>query len=253
MINSHARPLPMRLEDIDAEWLTHALRTRAPGATCNGAEVVNVINGTCTKVRLRLDLDDTAKAAGIKELVILKGGFEDHSRAMSLVHDAEVRGYRDVFPDLDLPVPACYFADYDEEILHGIVIMEDLVTRDVEFCSALRPQSFEQSQRRLSALAKFHAETWESAEFAPGGRWANFPEGEPQMREYMDRYLLKPEEWNRFVEAPRGAATSVQFHDLHRVTGAFDKLTTLSRRLPHCLLHGDTHLGNLYHNADGSP
>ena len=253
MINTHARPMPMRIEDITAEWLTHALRTRAPGATCRGVEVVDVINGTCTKIRLRLDLDDTAKAAGIPELVMLKGGFEDHSRAMSLVHDAEVNGYRDVFPYVDLPVPACYFADYDDEALHGIVIMEDLVTRGVEFCSALRPQSFEQCIARLSALAKFHAQTWQSPEFAPGGRLAHIPESEPLVREYMDRYLLKPEEWQRFVDAPRGAATSVKFHDLNRIIAAFDKLVAISQRYPHCLHHGDTHLGNLYHNADGTP
>lgn len=53
--------------------------------------------------------------------------------------------------------------------------------------------------------------------------------------------------------APRGAATSVHLHDLDRLIAAFDKLVKLSRRLPHCIQHGDTHLGNLYHNADGSP
>ena len=253
MTNTHARPLPMHIPDITAEWMTHALRTRAPGVTCNGVEVINVINGTCTKIRLRLALDAAAKAAGISDLVILKGGFEEHSRAMSLVHDAEVRGYRDVFPLVDLPVPACYFADYDAEALHGIVILEDLVARDVEFCSALRPQSFEQSQRRLSALARFHAQTWQSAEFEPGGRWEGTPAAEPHLRAYMNRYLLLPDEWQRFVLAPRGAATAVAYHDLNRMVAAFDKLVTLSERLPHCLLHGDTHLGNLYHNADGSP
>lgn len=253
MENSHVRPLPLELGEIDAAWITHALRTRAPGVTCHGVEVVDVIHGTCTKVRLRLELDEAAKAAGIPELVILKGGFEAHSRAMALVHDAEVRGYRDVYPYVDLPVPACYFADYDHEALHGIVIMEDLVTRGVEFCSALRPQTFEQCKRRLSALARFHGQTWNSAEFAPDGRWSNCPESEPQLREYMNIYLAKPEEWDRFVAGPRGAATSVKFHDLGLITAAFDKLVTLSRRLPHSLLHGDTHLGNLYHNADGSP
>ena len=253
MTVSDARPMPLTIEGIDADWVTRALRTRVQGATCDAVEVVNVIHGTCTKIRLRLTLDAIAKSAGIPDLVILKGGFEDHSRAMSLVHDAEVRGYRDVFPYVDLPTPACYFADYDEDALHGIVILEDLLTRNVEFCSALQPQSFEQSRRRLSALARFHGQTWDSPEFKPGGRWAEFPESESNLRQYMDRYLEKPEEWERFVLAPRGAATSVRLHDLHRMTEAFDKLVTLSGKLPHSLLHGDTHLGNLYHNADGSP
>lgn len=253
MTDSDVRPLPLLITDIDAEWMTRALRTRAPGATCHGVEVVDVIKGTCTKIRLRLTLDSAAKAAGIPELVILKGGFEPHSRAMSHVHDAEVRGYRDVFPYVDLPTPVCYFADYEDDAHQGIVILEDLLLRNVSFCSALHPQSFEQTQRRLTALARFHAQTWNSVEFGAGGRWENFPEAEPGLRGYMDQYLLKPDEWERFVLAPRGAATSVRFHDLNRITAAFDKLVTLSRRFPHCLFHGDTHLGNLYHNADGSP
>ncbi|WP_162527152.1 phosphotransferase [Sphingomonas solaris] len=253
MNQTDARPLPLRLEDIDADWMTRALRTRAPGVTCEGIEVVDLIKGTCTKIRLRLSLDDAGRAAGIPELVILKGGFEEHSRAMSLVHDAEVRGYRDVFPVVDLPVPTCYFADFDPSDQQGIVILEDLLERDVAFCSALVPQSFEQSRRRLDALARFHAQTWQSAELEPGGRWHSFPEGEAQLRDYMNRYLEKPEEWRRFVLSPRGACTSVRFHDLGRIVSAFDKLVTISRRLPHCIVHGDTHLGNLYHNADGSP
>ena len=253
MTTTVARPLPLRIEDIDADWLTRALRTRVQGAVCQAVEVVDVIRGTCTKIRLRLTLDEATRAAGVPEMVILKGGFEAHSRSMALVHDAEVRGYRDVYPYVELPVPACYFADYDEDALHGIVILEDLVTRDVAFCSALRPQNFEQTRARLTALALLHGKTWNSPEFRSGGRWAKFPEGEVQLRHYMDRYLLEPDEWARFVQAPRGAATSVGFHDLAAMTAAFDKLVGISRRLPHCLLHGDTHLGNLYHNADGTP
>jgi len=253
MTNAIACPLPLQIEEIDASWMTKALRTRAPGVTCTGVEVVDVINGTCTKIRLRLSLDDAARNAGIPELVILKGGFEAHSRSMSLVHDAEVRGYRDVFPYVDLPVPECYFADYDDVALHGIVILEDLCTRGVEFCSALRPQSFEQCQARLSALAKFHAQTWDSPEFGHNGRWEAIKDSETTLRHYMERYLAKPEEWARFVQSPRGAATSARFHDLQTIVTAFDGLVEIANRETHCLFHGDTHLGNLYHNADGSP
>lgn len=73
------------------------------------------------------------------------------------------------------------------------------------------------------------------------------------MRRYMDQYLLKPEEWQRFVRAPRGAATSVLFHDLDLVIECFDRLLELSREIPHCIVHGDTHLNNLYVCPDGTP
>lgn len=253
MPQDNAHPLPMAVEEITAEWLTRALRTRAPGATVRGVETVDHISGTCTKLRLRLDLDEAGRAAGISDLVILKTGFEPHSREMAHVHESEVRGYRDVFPYVDLPTPACYFADYVEEQRQGSVILEDLAVTGAQFCSVLRPQNFDQMVRRLSAFARFHAQTWQSPEFAPGGRWAGIPEAEPGLRVYMDQYLLKPAEWQRFVDAPRGAATSTHFHDLDRITAAFDKLTDFSRTLPHCMTHGDSHPGNLYVTVDGTP
>lgn len=253
MLQETARPLPMSVEEITPDWLTRALRSRAPGITVRAVETVDHISGTGTKLRLRLDLDEAGRQAGIPELVILKGGFEPHSREMAHIHEAEARGYRDVFPFVDLPTPACYFADYAADQRQGMVILEDLVARDVEFLSVLRPQTFDQMRHRLSAFARFHAQTWDSPDFAMGGRWEDIPEAEPGLRAYMDQYLLRPEEWQRFVDAPRGAATSVHFHDLHRVIAGFDKLTDFSRTLPHCMTHGDAHLGNLYISADGTP
>ena len=67
MLDASYFPLPITVEEITSDWLTAALRTRAPGVTVLGFEVVNVINTTSTKVRLRLDRDERAVDAGIPE------------------------------------------------------------------------------------------------------------------------------------------------------------------------------------------
>ena len=85
-------PLPVTVEGITAEWLTQALRQRSPGVTIKGLEVVDTIFTTCSKIRLRLDRDETALAAGIPELVIVKGGLEEHARKLDHMHLREVRG-----------------------------------------------------------------------------------------------------------------------------------------------------------------
>jgi hypothetical protein len=247
-----ARPLPMTIEAIDRDWLTAALRTRAPGVTVRDFEIVDVNRGTCSKVRLRLDLDEAGRRAGIPQTVILKGGFEPHSRAMDVMHDREVRGYRDVNPLLKLPTPACYFADYVAEQHQGIVIMEDLVARGVTFCDPLRPQSHDQVARRLGVLARHHAQSWNSPEFASGGRWA-WAEDIIATHPVYYRQYLSPEQWPRFAAAPRAAAASVAFLDRDWLDGTFDKLLVLSRRAAQAMVHGDTHLGNLYVDADGQP
>ena len=245
-------PLPMRVEDITPAWLTSAVRTQSPRATVLGARIVDINRGTCTKIRYELELDDAARVAGIPRRVILKGGFEPHSRDLYLIHEMEVRGYRDVFGGIGLPSPGCYFADFDAEQRQGIVIMEDLVVRGVDFCVATRPQSFEQVARRLEVLARFHAKTWNSPELDKG-RWDWTDRGMPSIRDsYIERYF-HADVWQGFVTSPRGAASSVHFHDMQWATQALDALVRLSDSLPHVVLHGDAHLGNVYIDPDGSP
>jgi putative component of membrane protein insertase Oxa1/YidC/SpoIIIJ protein YidD len=247
-----ARPLPLSLEEIDRDWLTRALRTRAPGVGLHGFEVLDVVHGTCTKVRLRLDRDEAAARAGIPQRVILKTGFEPHSRQMAHMHLSEVQAYRDVLPVLKLPSPTCYFAEFDPERAQGVVIMEDLAARGVTFCHPLQPHGRDQVARRLAELARFHAQTWDSPEFAPGGRWDWVPTIVPEGGGYLAQFL-EPEVWRSFVELPRGRAASVYFQERTWMESALQRLVALATRQPHVLLHGDTHLGNLYVEADGTP
>lgn len=247
-------PLPTEVDAITADWLTQALRTKHAGVTVRSAEIVDVIRGTCTKIRIGLELDDEGHRAGIPASIMLKGGFEPHSRnvTMNHMHEREVRGYREVLPELGLPSPACYFARYDPEVGQGIVIMEDLAAKGVTFCSALEPQSFDQVARRLTVLARFHAQTWNSSEIAPGGKWSDLVD----FYDVMDGFFYEkanPENWARFCGLPRGAAVSKRLQDRDWMTAGWERLKHYSRDLPRCVLHGDIHLGNLYIEKDGTP
>lgn len=245
-------PLPTTVEGITPEWLTAALRTRASGVTVTACDVVDTVFSTCSKIRLRLERDEAAIAAGIPELVIVKGGFEAHGRIYDHMHLREVRGYRDVYPYIPLPHPECYFAEFDPAERQGIVIMEDLVAKGVEFCHATKPQTHDQVARRLSALAKFHAATWASPEIEPGGRWGDLVEFFEVMQGFFDE-KTSPENWARFLAMPRGVATSRRFQDRGWLCEAWGNLRAFSDSLPHCVLHGDIHLGNLYIEPDGTP
>jgi hypothetical protein len=247
-------PLPLELDGIDAAWLTAALRTRAPDVTVRGFEVVTSRRGTCTKLRLRLDLDDAGRRAGIPETVILQGGFEPHSRKKYLMHEREVRGYRDVYPVLKtLPTPDSYFTGLDPERRQAIVIMEDMDRRGVTWCDPLQPQGFDEVARRLTVLAGHHAATWNSPDFAPGRRWDWVDEASVMSKQGYRPCIEELDSWRNFVTSPRGAAASVRFHDRDWLLETQDKLIAYSRRMPHAVLHGDTHLGNLYVERDGTP
>ena len=252
MPTSNSLDLPLELEGITLEWLEAALSGYAPGLRVRNVETVDMIRTTCTKIRLRLDLENNREDAPIPETVILKGGFEQHSRAMAFMHEREAKSYAGLLPPLGLRTPTPYFAQWDDASQQGIVIMEDLVARGVEFCSPLRPQGFEQVARRLKDLALLHGSTWDSPELQPGGKWDWMVDWAGNLDVYFGQFT-QAETWKGYIDSPRGAAVSTLFHDRHWMRDAMDRMGAFSQPLDYCACHGDTHLGNLYIDNDGTP
>jgi hypothetical protein len=250
MASDNTFPLPTRIEDLTTEWFRTALRVKYPEVTLRNARLLDINHGTCTKIRFALDLDAASKAAGIPERVILKGGFEPHSRMMAYMHGQEVHAYADVAPHSPLRFPNCHFAGFDAEAGQGIVIMDDLAWRGVTFLHPQRPETPEAVAQRLTRLARHHAMTWDRPDIRPGGRfdWATHIADAT----YFST-VFKPDIWKGYVDSARGAAASVCFHDLDWMIGVMDKLNAFCRTLPTMLIHGDTHLGNLYVDTDGEP
>jgi hypothetical protein len=243
-------PLPLRPDQITREWLESALRTRVPDLHLASAEIVDIIPGTSTKIRVRVVSDS---GTPLPATLIVKGGFEDHSAAMAPMYFNEMRFYRDVQPHVPIHSPRCFFAGNDPDSHQSIVIMEDLVVCGVRFCDPLTPQSPDQVALRLESIARYHARTWNSADFAPGGRfdWIG-GRHEGWSLTYIAHYL-EPERWDHYMSLPRGAAVSGRLRDRDWMRGALAALGDYHRRWPACLNHGDTHLGNLYVEADGTP
>ena len=249
-----ARPLPLEKEEITSEWLSTALAIRAPGAQVTSFEILKVKTGFTTIMWLRLELNDLARKEGIPEVVILKGGFEPHSRARARTYVMEAVGYRDL-EHLGLKMPKVFFVDAEPERAQAIIIMEDLNRRGVRFFHGLQPASYEQMQKRLTELAAFHAKTWDSPDLRPGGRYAHIlANGALTTNAYMEtRNFYSEAEWQELITRPQGAAASVHFHDPEFHRAGLLHLAKLNEELPNCIVHGDTHQGNLYEDLDGRP
>ncbi len=252
MSSQSVYPLPISIEDITASWLTAALREKYPDITVEHCDIVDLIRGTCTKIRIRLEVDKAGRQAGIPTSFILKGGFEPHSRNMYHMHKMEARAYGELLPDLPLQCPDCYFAAFDDEAKQGIVIIEDLVARGVTFCHPQVPQSHNEVANRLTALAAFHAKTWQSPELKPGGKWDWTHNVIASFYPYFSQFFVGGS-WEAWANSPRGAAVSVRFHSKAWMSEALEKLVRFSEPFDKCMLHGDTHLGNLYVDPDGTP
>ena len=210
------------------------------------------MRSTCTKLRLKLAIENNCAASPVPQTVILKGGFEPHSRQFHYIHRKEVLSYSELLPELGLHCPKTFFTDYDPERQQGILIMEDLVQRGVTFCSALQPQGFAQIARRLTDLAKFHAASWNSPHLEPGGKW-EWVDDLPVTNDHHFGLFLTPETWQKFMDLPQGSAVSREFHDLAWIKDAMKRFSADAARLPYSVIHGDTHLGNLYVEKDGTP
>ena len=246
--------LPTKVEGVTREWLNEALNFRFPGIRLASAKIEDVIWGTSTKIRVRVEY--RGKDFGLPPTMIVKGGFEEHSPRVKFLYTREMRFYRDIQPFVTLPSPRCYYAGTDPgpDAYQSIVIMEDMKQPGVTFCHPQRPQTYEQVARRLDAMALYHVQMWDHPGFQPGGQfdWIEPCLGTESSQQWISRYLA-PDVWRHYVESPRGAAISVRLHDGDRLRAALENLAEFHRRYPRTLVEGDTHLGNLYIAADGSP
>ncbi|CAH2917717.1 MAG: hypothetical protein CPSOU_3113 [uncultured Paraburkholderia sp.] len=245
--------LPVTVEEVTADWLTAALAFRYPGVEVASCTHVDVLPGTSTKVRVALQYNAAGQAIGLPSRLIVKGGFEAHSPSMSEMYHNEMRFYRDVLPFINMNAPRCFYAGADPHAWQSVVVMEDLSERNVRFCRAQQSHDYEQVASRLGAMAHYHAQTWNSQQFHNGGRleWVGERFSDWSL-EYQNRYL-EPDVWAHYVSLPRGAAVSRSLHNRDWMVAALGRIAREHQRKPVCLIHGDTHLGNLYVDADGEP
>lgn len=252
IVHPPALPLPMTPEQVDAGWLTRALGQTTPGAVVAAADIVDIVWGTSTKIRVRVDGHD-GQGAALPATLIVKGGFEEHSPRMAAMYANEARFYADIQPHVPMPLPRCWFAGSDPASHQSIVIMEDLRRDGLIFCDPLQPQDFERIARRLEVMAGYHAATWQSPRFESGGSWSDIHSRfESWGLDYMRRYLVA-DVWAHYMASPRGAAVSRRFHDRAWMERALLRIGEIQHAQPRCLIHGDTHLGNLYVAEDGTP
>lgn len=242
--------VPEHIDGLDLDWFRAAFAAGGLKAKLAAAQVVQVIPGTCTKIRVGLSWCDNAP--DLPRTVLVKGGFAEHSHLFLGMHATEMRYYRDIAARSGFDVPKCYLAGLDAANGRSLVILEDLEQRSVRWLDALSPLDWRDEAVFVDALANFAARWWGSAELEQSGRlsWV-ITSYEHEAADYISAYL-EPETWARFMRLPRCAGLPKSLKDRERMSAA---LAQLNRRLdvqPTTLSHGDTHLGNLYLTADGA-
>lgn len=250
---TETRSFIARVADIDAAWMTRALSRETPGVAVLALERGEIIQGAQTKVRVRVTLNDAGRAAGIPPDLIVKADIDEYGRGpVSAVIFNEPRVYRKIVPETGVAAPRAWATDPGD---HGppFIVMDDLSAQNATFLSLGEPISPDLAADFLNSLARIHARWWDSPELRDDGRFGALRQPMIGMFETYVRSHLAPERFAHFAALPRAAATPRALRDPDQLLAALFRLRDLHRAMPKCVIHGDTHLNNLYVTANGRP
>ena len=243
--------VPLRPEELTAEWLTASLRHAGVLSRANvtGFDLHRIgegkgFAGQVARIRLRYDAPEPDAPAS----VIGKFATE-HAPTREMIgaidgYLREVRFYREHAPDIGIGTPRCYFAHYDASETRCCLLLEDLAPA----ASADRDAGLSLAQAKLvlEQLAGMHAQWWNRTDQVP---WLEV--SADLLRRMIERFLVA---LPRFTE--RYAATYPELTRCARifgeVLGGDIRVLKLVPKPPLTLAHNDMHIDNiLLPNSDG--
>jgi Phosphotransferase enzyme family len=233
--------LPMTMEEVTAPWLQQALSPRWPGIVVHAVKRDNFSHGAATRARLILDYEWTGSGAPPPPTMWLKTGFEAHHDFAMPNYIVEVDFYAKIRRHLKVRSPECYFAGLQEKPAQATLLLEDLVARGATFCKATHPLTPDQVATGLRQLALLHSQPLSAPEMSGlvpihAVHYATTDRGTKTARYF---------EWTRAFAGP------VCLLDAERIRAGFEVYWKMIFGGPRALVHGDSHVGNSYIDADG--
>jgi hypothetical protein len=238
--------LPRSRDQVTAEWLSRTLQNKYPGARIEQMELAQLFDSHTTKMRVRVTLNDEAKAAGLPEHLCLKSNWSGLFQNVDICA-LEARFYHHLAGRLQVPTARCYYADWDADGSgQGLIVLEDLIQRGGKFGHSTQHPGVDGVASALAGLAKLHASLWDDPSLAQQ-HWL-----QTSMRTPVDSDQVRIM-WH-WIEANlkdpnfRAIAPAHYLADPRRVERALDKLTEVEQAFhsPYCLILGDCHQGNTY-------
>jgi hypothetical protein len=245
--------LPDSMEAVDAAWLTRMLRNRYPNISVDGLEVLELIQGHTSKLRIAVSLSGEG-AEGFPAQLCLKSNWSG-SPLSGPANVNEARFYKDLAEGLGLPAPPCFHADWDDDAEghQGLLVLEDMAPWGGRFGTSAEPISVDEAMKGVEALARLHGSTWADPKLDRAGwlftamapdnpgddYWAMMESHYDRVNRLPERVAIFPSWFAREPEKLREAWLQLCRHDL-------------ARPGPRCLVHGDAHLGNSYGMPDGT-
>lgn len=150
----------------------------------------------------------------------------------------EARFYRDLATEVPVRVPGVWFAATDGH--DYVMVLEDLVARGCRFPAPADPDIAGRARDIVEQLAALHAPYWDSGRFAEGSDL-----------EWLAALGARGGDGGRtFIERAVESLGSEMDGSFHRIAAIYlartEDIVALWREGPGTLVHGDSHLGNLF-------
>jgi aminoglycoside phosphotransferase (APT) family kinase protein len=228
--------IPEDLEALSPAWLSSALQERAPGARASAVEVVDAHSGTTGRARLAVTWERGDLPAS---LFVKLPPSEPLQRAMGIetgMGAREARFYRELAGDLPVRVPRPIGSWWTEDRRAYLMLTEDLERSGCTFPDFESGADLAVVRGAVEELARLHAAFWESPRFETDLAWIA-----PPLHSPMGPQLVAQGVEQFGNEQPEA------FHALARIyTDHGDAFAELLASGPQTLMHGDSHLGNLF-------
>ncbi len=237
--------VPNRVDAITAPWLRDALAQHESSALIESFEMLGGHSGTTTRERIGLRFRAAARPDDLPDTLFVKitprsFGTKVFAGLFGLGR-CEVGFYNQIAGDLPIPVPRSYCARTARHGGRFIILLEDLAARGCEFPSS--DLDLERARAVIRCLGRLHAGFWESPRFAGDLSW---------LRSHENRDNIGVEH----VMSSRANAPSIaRYGDQlcadvrersHKIHEHRETLEAYWSDGPRTLIHGDSHMGNLF-------
>lgn len=236
--------LPINYEAMTPEWLSHILCKDHPEARVTGFSLGERDDGSSNRRRVYLTYNQAGIDAGLPGTIFCKASHNLINRilfGLSGAAHSEVTFFNAARPLLDLDVPDCYYAAYDNKSFNSIIMLRDMAA-EVDFCTHHTPINRARAESQITLLAGLHSRFWEkpglTAKDLDFWTWPQFFETclNNDHETYSNQGFLAAEEviparlYQRFPEIWPKTVQSVENH----------------KTRPQTLLHDDPHLAQWY-------
>jgi aminoglycoside phosphotransferase (APT) family kinase protein len=227
---------PTTAADVTPSWLAAALSDRHPGVAVETVEVIEEHEVTNAHARLRVTYAEQGDAP---DVMFCKLPPTDERRAQIIatgMGHREARFYAELAPSIAMRVPHPHVARTDDDG-HFALLLEDLVTTGCAVSDGTWGIPVDAAAGAIEDLAALHVRFDDPSRRAAEAPWVHVSRptrnyAAPMLREGIDHH--RDRLTDSFVEI---AELYIAHHD---------ELQVLWHDGPHTVIHGDTHIGNLF-------